>query len=484
MSTATIDSLELSPEDVRRVTEPATLGFESTAQLSVPADVVGQQRALESIDFAFAIEDQNYNLYVSGEPGSGRSTSVQRAVEQAIKGRAAPADWCYVHHYDRPGEPMALSLPSGSAPSFARAVDACVIGSRRELRRAFAGEGYRSRRMQVVKDLSAQRDQALETVQHDALALGFVIQETPVGLAIIPLKRAAPAEIAAHIGADGKSGAPQEVSAGDEPMTPLEFESLPPEEQQRLSAARDVVHESIARTLPQLSRLDEEARARVEALDESIARQVVTPLIDALTARYSDSQQIIEWARHMEDDIVAHADVLRALDEVKEKRASGGSEGSRAEASPTVSSSADEQAQRLDTDEDLRERPDVAVLLRRYRVNVLVSHAERGTAPIVREMNPTYANLVGHIEFGLREGLPFTDHLMLKSGAFHRANGGYLILQARDLFVQPRAWEAVKRMLRFGAITLETGEDVGMMPASASLRPEPIPLRVKSGTHR
>ncbi|HEY1387966.1 MAG TPA: AAA family ATPase [Ktedonobacterales bacterium] len=118
-------------------------------------------------------------------------------------------------------------------------------------------------------------------------------------------------------------------------------------------------------------------------------------------------------------------------------------------------------------------------LLRRYRVNVLVTRQEPDGAPIVREINPSFANLVGHFEFGLRNGLPVTDHLMLKPGALHRANGGYLILQARDLFTQPRAWQAIKRTLRFGVISIEDGAEVVALPASASLRPEPIPARLK-----
>jgi predicted ATP-dependent protease len=130
-------------------------------------------------------------------------------------------------------------------------------------------------------------------------------------------------------------------------------------------------------------------------------------------------------------------------------------------------------------DDDLRIRPGITALLRRYKVNVIVSRTEADVAPVVQELNPTYLNLLGRIEFGVRDGLPYTDHTMIRAGALHRANGGFLILQAYDLVSQPRAWDAVKRMIRFGVISTEGTDEGQNVPASALLRPEPIPAAIK-----
>jgi predicted ATP-dependent protease len=459
--------VELRADEVRRATDPASLGITTTAALAAPDGIAGQERALEAIEFALSIGDQQYNLYVSGEPGTGRSTAVARAVERAAQARPAASDWCYAYHFERPGELLALEFPAGVAPDFAHSLDACVIECRRALRRAFGAETYRQQRAALLKDLNAQREQMLDSLQREALAHGFMLQATPTGLATIPLKH-----LDAHDALTGNAGAAP--APGLEPMTPFEFEALPAAERQRLSAESDLVQEVVARAVPQLRALEEEARVRLRELDTQIAQQVVDAQTADLIARWGHLERVATFLQHVAADIVAHADVLRALptQEIRGERRRD-STAELAEAEPVAPDAL------LDLDGDLSERPDVAILLRRYRVNVLVTGQEQRTAAVVQEINPSYANLVGRIEFGLREGLPFTDHLLLKPGAFHRANGGYLILQARDLFSRPRAWEAVKRALRFGVISMEGEDEAGIVPASASLRPQPIPVRVK-----
>jgi predicted ATP-dependent protease len=448
------------------VADPVALGFDTTAALAAPEGIAGQERALEAIAFALSIGDQQYNLYVSGEPGTGRSTAVARAVQRAAQARPAASDWCYVHHFERPGEPQALELPAGSAPDFARALDACVIECRRALRRAFGAETYRQQREALLKDLNTEREQMLSSLQREALAHGFMLQATPTGLATIPLKHM---DVPA-----GNAGAAPAPAPGLEPMTPFEFEALPEAVRQRLSAESDLVQEVVAHTVPRLRALEEEARTRLQELDTQVAQHVVDAQSADLIARWRHLEGVSEFLRRVTADIVAHADVLRALPALEapiERRHEGATE--LAEAGPAAPDSL------LDLDGDLSERPDVAILLRRYRVNVLVAGQGQPTAAVVHEITPSYGNLIGRVEFGLRDGLPFTDHLLLKPGAFHRANGGYLILQARDLLSRPRAWEAVKRVLRFGVVSMEGEDEAGIVPASASLRPQPIPVRVK-----
>ncbi len=472
--------LELLPEQAHKTTDPASLGFGTSDELAAPTTIMGQLRALESIEFALQIPDENYNLYVSGEPGSGRLTSARKAVRRAAERGTPPADWCYVYQFERPGEPLAISLPSGQGHTFARDMDALVVGCRRELRRAFGGEAYRKQRAELLQDITTQREQLLDGLQREALARGFMLEVTPMGLAIIPLKRVerheqSPAKVLVH----GRTPPATDVK----PLSPAEFETLSPEERQRVSAEHDRVQETIEVTVPQIRALEEEARDRVRKLDHDVAHNAVDHLASELIARYTGNTRVSEYVRHMANDIVTHADVLSAPPD-DETRAEHGhadeADGANARmqedgASPDDGSVVGD----LPLDEGLRERPAVALLLRRYRVNVLVTQSASEKAPVVEEINPTYFNLIGHTEFGLREGLPYTDHLMVKAGALHRANGGYLILQARDLFSHPHAWEAIKRVLRFGVIGIEGSEELGATPASASLRPEPIPAQMK-----
>lgn len=497
MTNADLHPLELTPEHVRKVTDPDSLGFATTEGMPPPARLVGQQVAQDSIDFALQMPDENYNLYVSGQSGSGRTTQVTQAVERAARQVHAPQDWCYVYHFDRPGEPMAISLPPGSAHTFAHDIEAFVIGCRRDLGHAFASEAYRSRRMETLRDVTTRRQQILEELQHEALSRGLLLEITPDEAAIIPLKppqHAAQdaAQDAAQVAPGRRATASPQPPGEPEPMTPMEFDTLPSEEQQHIVAQQQIVQEAFAQAVPRIQTLEQEARDRLRALNHDIAQRAVDRMSESLLSRYAGHAAIAEYVRHMADDIVAHADVLRAtsLDAARSEVA----RTSPPIAVDGVGPEAEQQDDGQDADRTLiayeggaERAPDggsasrsaLAVLLRRYAINVLVTHNADDHAPVVREINPTYFNLLGRIDFGLYHGLPYTDHLMVQPGAFHRANGGYLILQARDLFSHPLSWEAVKRVLRFGVIDTESSDELGNTPAGATLRPEPISVQVK-----
>lgn len=490
MITRVAHPLELTPEKLRQTVDPDSLGFTSTASLPAPGTIVGQERALESIAFALAIKEPGYNLYVSGRPGTGRSTSVEGAAARAARGVPAGQDWCYVYHFERPGEPLALALPPGSAPSFARAVDALVANCRRELRSTFAGEAYRTQREATLKTLKERRQQIVEGLQREALGRGFLVQFTPSGIAALPLKRKSPPSPAQPEISTPDTAVPSSMPSTSEngmaePMTPIEFESLPDDERQRISEANDALQEPIARALSYLAELGDEAHTRLHELNEAIARRVVAPQAETLLGLYRDQEPIADFLRHLLADIVARAELL--IRTFHEAASEPGDDAANAEGEEDSDIDENDQAianewaipDGVDDGLSGRELPAVAALLRRYRVNVMVTRQQPDSAPVVREINPSYSNLVGRIEFGLRNGLPVTDHLMLKPGAFHRASGGYLIVHARDIFTQPNAWHAVKRTLRFGVISLEESNDAIALPASASIRPEPIPVNLK-----
>jgi lon-related putative ATP-dependent protease len=478
----------LSPEQVRNECDPTQLAFETAAQLPEPHEMPGQQRAYESIRFALAMTEGSYHLFVSGEPGSGRLTSTLAAVQAAAASGPAASDWCYVHHFERPGEPLAIRLAVGGGPSLAHDVDSYVTACRRELRRAFRSDGYRTQRSVVLKELQSRHARLIEQLQAEALSHGLLVQPTPEGLMMVAVKRVSRAPQTNHP-ASGDSARAEDgpAQASLEPVTPEEFAALSEAEQEHLRSERSLVEDAVARTMPQLEVIQDEARARLQELDRVVARQAVERLTAAILAGYADHARVQDFLRHLESDIVAHADVLGATTDEPEHPDSGDTQGKPGGDGGLISGRADEAGEgggdRLSSlvlDEDIRERPAVAALLRRYRVNVVVAHRVDDHAPVVHELNPTYPNLLGRVEFGLHEGLPFTDHLMIKAGALHRANGGYLVLQARDLLSHPRSWDALKRALRFGVIGIESDGDESTIPASASMRPEPIPAQMKA----
>lgn len=476
--------LELSPVALRRIVDPSALGFLTTEALPEPGAVVGQERALESIAFALAMKEPSYNLFVAGPTGAGRLTAVMRAVTETARAQPPAQDWCYVYDFDHPGEPAAIALPAGVAPIFARAVDAFVASCRHELRRAFLSDAYRQQRATSLRSLKDERESIIDELQRESIDRGFLLQFTPMGVATIPLKPAptptvqTPDSSSSHDIETGDAPRADEVETAVAPMSPVEFEALPAAVRQRINAANEALQEVVAHGLSALNELGKAASVRLHEMNDALAREVVEPLADELIAAYADTNRVTEYIRRLAADLVAHATALLMTAQEAAADETPGNEASPEDGpKETVGEVAQDALAHADSEGE--EPPRVAALLRRYRVNVMVTQRAEEGAPIVHEINPTEARLVGHIEFGMRNGLPATDHLMLKPGAFHRANGGYLIVHARDLFSQPNSWHAIKRALRFGVVSLEDGEDAISLSASASLRPEPIAVRIK-----
>jgi predicted ATP-dependent protease len=446
--------LELPPSALRRVTDPAKLGFDTTERLPIPEAIIGQTRAREAIELALGISDGRYNLFVLGEPGVGRTAATLSMTMEAAQKRRVASDWVYVHNFEQPEEPVALELPAGRGRIFARDVETYVTSCRRELRRAFSSEAYSQRREDGLKAVVARRDALLEELQREALSQGFALQGTPAGLAILPLKPAIE-------GREAERGI----------YTPEEFQALSDEEKRRFQEGNSRIEAAAGRILPQVRAAEEEMRAIVRAMDHDVADNAIRHLSELIAATYAHSSEAVRFFRLLRVDIVAHASVLR--------ESGGDASGGGGESGNSGGDNPQELASELPFDEDLRERPSVQALLRLYSVNVMIAHQADDMAPVIEETNPTYSNLMGRIDIGMREGLPFTDHMMLRPGAMHKAVGGYLVLQARDLLTANRAWEAVKRMARFGRIELENGSmTVGSAPG-ATIRPQPIRADVK-----
>lgn len=451
-------TLELGPESLRRSTDHTQLPFETTATLAPPDMMVGQERAREAISLALDAPDGHYNLYVSGLPGTGRTDATVAQTRAVASQRYPTIDWVYVYNFETPEEPLALEIPAGRGRLFAHEVDNYLISYRRELRRAFSSDVYEQQSAALITEPLANRNKLLEALSAEARSLGFDLRGTPSGYVIAPL-------------------APTEAGSAPQPLTEEAFDALPDAEKEQIQASHDRVEAAIAKVLPQVRAVEDEARGLVRTLDHEVADTAGRHLSEQLAATYATFPAVLGYLQKLRADIVAHARVLIAaptesqLAQSEEMRQDGSARGeSAADATDTDG---------LPKDDDLRGTPALRTLARRYGVNVMVAHAQGATAPVVVETSPTYANLTGRIDIGIRDGLPFTDHMMLKPGAMHKAVGGFLILQAYDVLTQPRSWEAVKRMVRFERIEIEnTSQPIGNDPG-ATIRPRPIRADLK-----
>lgn len=410
----------LTPERLAWRCDPDTLGFECTDEVPPLDGLVGQNRALEALQMGLGLGGPGYNVYVVGPAGSGRMTTVRREAGRTAAQRPTPSDWCYIHNFKVPYQPLAVRLPSGQGSQFARDVRDLVQSFYRDMPKVFEGDPYRRRRSEIIQATASRHDAMIAELATFAAGLGFTIQAAPGQLMGIPLK---------------PSG---------EPMSPEEFEHLTPEMKADFQVRNRQIQQEVEKTFAALHQLDRETQQQIEALNHGFAEAEVGHHFGALRIKYAEYPAILEYLEAVRSHLIEHLEVLREL--------------------PENERSASDEAHAMDP---------------RYAVNVLVASTPDSGAPVVFEPNPTYYNLLGRVDYRFGAGSMATDLTLIKPGALHRANGGFLIVQARDLLLSPFSWEALKRSLRDAEVRVENlGDQTSAFPTT-TLRPEPIPLSVK-----
>jgi predicted ATP-dependent protease len=403
--------------------DPDELGFATTRDVPSLEGTVGQERGVDAVAVGLALDTAEFHVFVAGPSGSGRTTTVQTLVSHEAGRRPAASDWCYLHNFKEPAQPIAVELPPGRGPELANDLDDLVADVRREIPRVFEGEQYRQRQADLARHLREQRDALFQEVGALAERLEFAVEFTPTGVITVPLLE------------PGK------------PMTEEGFRLLPEEKQADLRVKMQNITHRAEEVLLAVRSLQREFHERLHALDREVVSFAVGHLLDALRAKYAATPIVTQQLDAL------HTDLLTHLDEFRSTEAAQGD----GPALPFVAERAYD----------------------RYRANVLVTHDSSTGAPVVFEPNPTYYNLLGRVDFKASIGAMVTDFRLIRAGALHRANGGYLILQARDVLLSPFAWDALKRALRDRELRIENlGEQFSAFP-TASLRPAPVPLQVK-----
>lgn len=434
----------LKPAQLRRRVAPGSLPFRTTAEVAPLEGTVGQPRALAAIEFGLAIETRGFNLYVAGRPGSGRAQAVRDELARLSAGLPAPDDWVYVHCFADPERPNAIRLPAGQGPRLAADMAELVAAAAREIPRAFESEEVAKRRTDALAELARRRDEEGNRLAAFARERGFALEMTPAGVASVPL-------------VDGQ------------PLSREDFAKLPPARQAEIEAAGAEVQEQVGGFLRELRQLEKASVERMRALDREIATFVLGPHLDELGERYATVPEVGEYLAQVREDMLDRIDDFRDGDDGSRS----GPPGAAPDGPPGLPPGLERRAR----------RPDHG----RYGVNVLVSNGDCMCAPIVVERNPSFANLLGRVEYRHAYGAMVTDFHEVKAGALHRANGGFLVLEAADVLQHPFAWPALKRALRTQEVRIENlAEEVAPVP-TATLRPEPIPLDVKVvliGTHQ
>jgi lon-related putative ATP-dependent protease len=416
----TMDKFKVPVSMLSPIVDPAQLVFKDTSELEPLTEVIGQERAVEALEFGLNMKSLGFNLYVSGPVGTGKGTLVRQMVKRMARAAPAPPDWCYVNNFQDPSRPTCLSLPAGQGASFKREMAAFIEGLRRDIPLAFESKKYLDAKAKLHDEIDAKKKALFQELTELSRSRGFGFEETSVGFGIVPLKA-------------GK------------PMTDADMESMTEEDQRDLSERRKILEGEIREFHVRIHGLEKEAEHQLRHLDRQVVMSVLEGRYETMKRTYQELSRIVTFLEHVRDDVVHHyKDFLPR-------------EG------PTLAIPGLEFR-----------RPDMT----RFLVNLIVQHDPTEGAPVIDESHPTYSNLIGKIERKAQMGVMYTDFTEIRAGAVLLANGGYLIVNALDTLRQPFSWDALKRVIKTGEVKIEDpGEFYGF--STAGLRPEPIPVNVK-----
>ena len=419
----------LKPEALRRRTDPAALGFKTTADLQPSSEALGQERALEAIRFGVGMRQDGYNMFALGPTGIGKHRMMRHVLERQAADRPAPRDWCYVHNFADPHKPRALALPTGRARPLRAEMDRLIEEIKATLPAAFESDDYRAQRQAVEERMKERHEATFGAFQKKAQSRNVALIRTPTGLALAPM-------------------------AGNDVMSPEDFAKLDEKLQEAVRAEIETLQDELQAIMQKMPQLEREHRNAVRELNRRVAGFAVAHLVEEVKKHYADVPAVVEHLGAVEADMVENIETLL-----------------RPDGSPTESRPGPMPAP--------REAAEGNNHYTRYKVNVIVDSTGAGGAPVVYEDHPSHPNLFGKIEHRALFGALVTDFTMILPGALHRANGGYLIVDARKIFSQPFGWEELKRALSSREIRIEPlGLAFGMV-GTASLEPQPIPLDVK-----
>lgn len=416
----------LEPATLFQPCDEQDLHFETTAELQDLEEIIGQPRAVEATKFGIGIRRNGYNLFALGPAGSGRRSLVQRYAEERATGEALPPDWCYVNNFQQSHKPHVLALPAGRGVELRDDMEQFIEDLHAAIPAVFESSEYRTRAQGIEEDINQQQEQALKKIQESAQRKNISLIQTPTGFTLAPVR-------------DGKT------------LSLEEFQKLPEQERKRIEQDTEELQEQLGKTLREAPKWQKEGRDRMGRLNREMAGTTVSHLIETLLHKYAGLEAVTAHLGEVREDVI---NSFRHFLHEEERKPTlfGIPVPSQAEGPPW---------------------------LNRYRVNILVSHNANHGAPVVYEDHPSYNNLLGRVEHQAQLGALMTDFTMIRAGALHRANGGYLILDAFKVLTQPFAWDALKRTLQAGEIRIESLAQLTSLISTVSVEPEPIPLNVK-----
>ncbi len=418
---------ELSYKDLYTSCSLKSLAFKTTKEVENNSEVIGQEKAIDAILFAMNMPDDGYNVFCLGAEGNGKKSLALQLLKKEALNRKAPDDWCYVNNFDFSHKPRAIRLPAGKGKSFAKDIEKFINESLNILPDIFEDNNYNKQVQMIQERFKNQREEYFASLQE--LAKGkknVAILRMPTGLVVAPTK-------------DG------------EVLTPETFDKLPKATRKRVLEQMSETQQRLQEAVKEVPKWEKEEKEQINLLNQQMTRDAVKGLIQDLMKKYSDIPSAREYIESMDNDIIENVTLF--LDEQTEEE----------DALSTF----------------IKKSKKNSLIMDRYKVNLFVHHSPRQNAPVIYLEHPNLPNLVGRMERMQHFGTLTTDFSLIKPGALHSANGGFLIIEAKDICAHPAAWESLKRALKAKKIHIESAEEEAGVISTTTLEPEPIPLDIK-----
>ncbi len=417
-------AVSISPEELYKCCDANMFKFNTTEDIDILEETIGQERALKAIDFGLSLNSKGFNIFALGENGTGRVRTIKTLLLKKAANENVPSDWCYVYNFKDPDSPIAISFPPGKGREFQKDMEILIKTIREEIIKVFESKEYDKQRNKIIEEFQSKQKALFTSLEEEAQSKGFSIRKAVSGLLIIPMK---------------KTG---------EPLSEEEFASLDEATKKRI----EDIGKSLQEKLDDIGRAMREAekilKEMLNRLEREIALEALGTLIQDLTKKYKNVEKVTPYLNAVEEDILSHLDDFKSQEE---------------QPSPLP----------------FMKMPKPEVSFTKYSVNLIVDNADTKGSPVVFESNPTYLNLFGRIEHKLQFGIAVTDFSMIKAGSIHKANGGYIVIQGMELFKNLFSYDALKRAIKNREIKIEDVWEQYRLLSTVAMKPEPIPLNIK-----
>ena len=411
--------------------DPQKFSFSSTAELEERLSALGQDRALAAVELGINIQSKGYNLFCLGPEGTGKSSLVKRVLAKEAKSRPTPDDWAYVYNFEEPYKPCAISLPAGTAVNFAKDIDKLVEGFSTNIPAIFESDEYKAGVNIIQEKYKQSKEKYIKLLQKKAKGKSVSLLHMPVGLVVAPVKNG-------------------------EVLSPEAFDELPEEEKKQLIEDLNQMQAEIENSANDLPAWEDKQREEINKLRVKFLKNTVKAPIDELHAEYKGMRQVNEFLRKIYHYIIDNIDEFMPSSETTQ--------------TPDPEDPLGSLLSKIKQPEEDK--------YAKFKVNVIVKNEPDSGAPIIHLDHPTQGNLVGKVERIQQYGALLTDFSLIKAGALHQANGGFLLIDARKMLMQPFAWDSLKRAIASKCIKIEAPSEETSF-TTISLDPEPIPLNVK-----